>query len=275
MGGLFKKKQEPINQKPVPASPEGQPGSKPAEGGATPPAGAIDLGPMRKSGVQLLAPKNPLLNIKGIDISHYQPKVNWDNVVKEGFQFVFAKASDGVGTKAAHFDLHRTNAEKKGLPFGAYHFMRFGGLSAKEEASNFMKASGAQRTGDLPWVVDVEWDKKNARYDEETMDDAAADEAYELACRVRDLTKRQIIIYTSYPFFKGFKSPERFFEFLLWCPAYAKGIAGPKVPLPWSDWAFWQFTDKYVNARSITGDQNLDGNWFNGTMEQLNLLRKQ
>lgn len=237
------------------------------------PVSPLDLGPMRKTGGPLLAPK-PLQAIKGMDISHWQPNVNWVNVVKEGFEFVFAKASDGNGTKAGSFDLHRKNAEIAGLPFGAYHFMRFGGLSAKQEAENFLKFSGPQRTGDLPWVVDVEWDGSTRYGDGRTMDDAAANEAYELACRVRDLTKNQVIIYTSHPFFRNFKNPERFFEFLLWCPAYDPRIKGPSVPLPWSNWAFWQYANKHPAAKAITGDPDLDANWFNGTRAQLDLLRK-
>jgi lysozyme len=236
------------------------------------PVNPLDLGPLRKAGGPLLAPKTSQA-IKGMDISHYQPNVNWVNVVKEGFQFVFAKASDGNGTKALHFDTHRKNAETAGLPFGAYHFMRFGGLSAKQEAENFLKFSGPQRPGDLPWVVDVEWDGSK-KYGSGHMDDAAANEAYELACRVRDLTKNRVIIYTSWPFFKGFQKPERFFEFLLWCPAYAKGISGPHVPAPWSRWAFWQYDNKHPAARAITGDPDLDANWFGGTRAQLDLLRK-
>ncbi len=239
----------------------------------TPASAPFDCGPMRSKGVHLFSPVEKF-SIKGIDISHYQPKINWNRVVEEKFEFVFAKASDGLGTKAAHFDEHRKNAERMGLPFGAYHFMRFGGLSAKDECASFMKHSGPRRTGDLPHVVDVEWDRKNPRYDKESMDDDAADEAYELACRTRDATGGPVIIYTSWPFFRGFKNPERFFEFLLWCPAYAKGLPGPDVPLPWSRWAFWQYTDQYHSARSITGDDNLDANLFNGTRLELEALRK-
>lgn len=258
----------------MPASPPpAKPNSPSPDSPPSLPPSPIDLGPMRKTGGQLFAPMGAN-RVKGMDVSHYQSKVNWANVVREGFEFVFAKASDGVGTKALHFDTHRKNAETVGMPFGAYHFMRFGGLTAKEEAEHFLKFSGPQRVGDLPHVVDVEWDKRNPKYDTETMDDAAANEAYELCCRVRDMTKNQVIVYTSWPFFKNFNNPERFFEFLLWCPAYAEGLKGPHVPLPWSTWAFWQYTDKYPAARSITGDQNLDGNWFNGTRAQLDLLRK-
>lgn len=231
----------------------------------------INLGPIRKTGGPLLVPKKPHA-VKGFDISHYQPRVNWENVVREGFRFGFAKASDGTGTKDVMFDNHRRAAAAKGIPLGPYHYVRFGGTDGKAEADLFLKYTGPARAGELPHVIDVEWDKKNPRYDEESMDEDAANEAFEIASRVRDATKTNVIIYTSYPFFRNFKKPERFFDFLLWCPAYAEGLAGPKVPLPWSGWAFWQYTDKYEAAKSITGDNKMDANWFNGTNDELKLL---
>lgn len=240
-----------------------------------PPAPAPSLilcGPMRTRGepLKVLPVSSP---VPGIDVSHWQPNMNWDVVAKAGFQFVFAKASDGVGTKAAHYDSHRAEATKRGLLFGSYHFVRFGGLSAEDEAARFLAHTGGRRPGELPSVIDVEWDKTNAHYtDGKTMDEAAAAEALEILERVEEVEKVTPIIYTSYPFFCGFKNPERFFRFLPWLPAYR--VDGPKVPLPWSSWAFWQWTDKHPLARQVTGDPNLDANYFNGSIEQLRRLAK-
>lgn len=274
LGSLF--------SKPVPSG--GVADSKPANDGSTPSPGAtpavppapvsvIDGGPVRKVGSPLLS--LPVKGaVPGLDISHYQPKVNWDEVKRAGFKFCFAKASDGLGTKDSMFDTHRKNAKANGLIFGAYHFMRFGGINAHDEAALFLKNSGGVLEGELPLTLDIEWDMKNIRYASgKTMDDAAAAEALEILERLESAIKMTPIVYTSYPFFNGFKNPERFARFLPWCPAYGR-VAGPKVPLPWSKFVFWQHTETHPTAKLITGDANLDGDLFNGTYAQLQALTK-
>jgi len=256
------------------------------------PTGPINAGPMRLTGEPLLSPfvsigdplKPTTAAVAGIDISFYQPRVNWAEVVKAGFQFCIAKASDGVGTKDSMFETHRKNATEKGIIFGAYHFMRFGGLDAKTEAANFLKFTGGVRKGELPLTLDIEWDKKNPKYTSgKTMDEAAAQEALEILERLEDATQMTPFVYTSYPFFRGFKNPERFFRFLPWNPAYYRDgsnghkvnrITGPRTPLPWSRTAIWQWTDEHPAARAIVGDFRLDGDYFSGTLEQLRSLTK-
>lgn len=233
----------------------------------------LSWGPSRASGPAVRVLPGPE-KVLGFDISHYQPKVNWAELVKSGGKFLFAKATDGLGSKDSMFDTHRANAAKNGFIFGAYHFMRFEGkLSPKQEAELFLKATGGVRVGELPLVLDVEWDKRNSKYDDENMDEAAATEALEILERIEDAIKLTPIIYTSAPFFNGFGRPERFFRFHPWLPAYK--TTGPKVPLPWSKWAFWQFTDQHALARAVTGDPHLDGNYFNGSLEELQTLTRQ
>lgn len=250
---------EPTVPKPEPVTPK-------------PPVHKLDFGPVRTSGSPIKVPS--VLNaVKGLDISHYQPKVNWAKVMELGTKFIFAKASDGLGSKDSLFETHRKNATDRGLIFGAYHFMRFGGINAKDEASLYLKNTGGVRIGELPLTLDVEWDTKNQKYTHgRTMDEAAAAEALEILERIEEATKITPIIYTSYPFFVGFSKPERFFRFIPWLPAYK--VDAPKVPLPWSKWAFWQFTETHPSAREVTGDPNLDGDLFNGTIEQLDSLRR-
>lgn len=241
-----------------------------------PPAvhGPVSMGPMRTSGGPLLVPKKPEA-IKGIDVSHYQPRVNWVRVKDAGFEFCFAKCTDGL-SQAAHYGEHRFNATESGLLFGSYHFFRFA-LDPLEQARNFAKTMGRVYTGELPPVLDIEWDNSPSskhRYGTGlTMDDNAASRASVCLQEIESLLGVTPIIYTSHPFFRNFKNPERFFRHLLWCPAYAKGLSGPSVPVPWSNWAFWQYTDKHELAKEVTGDPHLDANWFNGTRAQLELLR--
>lgn len=224
----------------------------------------------RTSGGPKLAPAGAQ-TVAGIDVSHYEPKVGWDQVVASGQRFVFAKATDGAGSKDAVFDTHRANAHKHDLLFGSYHFMRPGhGLTPKDEAELFLKHTGGVRIGELPLVLDIEWDKTSAKYGEGNhMDELAALEALDTLQRLEDATKITPIIYTSYPFFNGFSKPERFFRFGLWVPAYR--VSAPKVPMPWSTWQFWQFSDRL----SVAGVGNVDANLFSGPIEKLRAMARQ
>lgn len=230
-------------------------------------------GPARTKGEHILMP-TPDSRLLGFDFSHWQPRINWPRLLLEKPQFLFLKASDGDGKKDAMFDAHRAAATKALLPLGAYHFARFGGLSAKDEAALFLKYTGGVFSGELPLVVDIEWDKTNPKYGEgQTLDDAGAQEVFEIALRLEEATKITPIVYCSWPFFKNFRNPERFFRFHPWLPAYGV-TGGPGIPLPWSRWAFWQWTNKHGLARAITGDPDLDANYFNGTKDELQALRK-
>lgn len=259
---------KPVEVKPPPVN-------KPEEKEIKVPIGTPPLyrwGPMRTQGAPLLCVPTPGA-IQGIDVSHYQPRVNWAKVKDKGFKFCFAKAGDGnSATATPMLKEHRFNAHAHGLLFGAYFFYRFG-KGAKDQAKTFLMITGGVGVGELPLVGDFEWNKNTKYAEGHTMDDAAANEALEFLERIEELSKITPIIYTSYPFFRGFKNPERFYRFHPWCPAYG-GVPGPKVPLPWSRFAFWQYADQPPFAREITGDPHLDLNYFNGSYEDLKAMVK-
>jgi lysozyme len=64
----------------------------------------------------------PTGGVRGIDVSHYQGRIDWDRVAAAGFRFVFAKATEGVRYVDPTYLRNKTDAEREGLVFGAYHF---------------------------------------------------------------------------------------------------------------------------------------------------------
>jgi lysozyme len=240
-----------------------------------PPSGEkpVEIGSPRTKGVPIKVYPGPN-TVMGIDVSHYQPRVRWDLVAARGYKFCFAKAGDGKSpNKTEMYDSHRLSAKESGLLFGSYFFMRFG-KDPVAQAENFLKITGGVKVGELPLVLDIEWDKTNPKYSEgKTMDEAAASDALTILDALERETGITPIIYTSWPFFCGFEAPERFFRYPLWCPAYA--VDAPKVPLPWRSWTFWQQADQPDFAREVTGDPHLDINAFNGSLEELKgMVRK-
>ena len=61
---------------------------------------------------------------KGIDVSHWQPVVDWQVVKDGGISWAWAKCSEGSGYTDTMFWQHCQGAYDVDIPFGAYHFFR-------------------------------------------------------------------------------------------------------------------------------------------------------
>ena len=101
-------------------------------------------------------------NAKGIDVSHWQGKIQWPRVAAAGYTFAFGKATESTTYTDPTYATNRTGAESAGLTFGAYHFGRPGGsgdagiiANAIAQADYFLDVAQPQ-AGELPPVLDLE-----------------------------------------------------------------------------------------------------------------------
>jgi GH25 family lysozyme M1 (1,4-beta-N-acetylmuramidase) len=76
---------------------------------------------------------------RGIDVSVYQGVQDWAARKAEGVVFAFAKASEGIHTRDAHFTEHITGIIAAGLVPGAYHFA-WVNQDVAAEAANYIAA---------------------------------------------------------------------------------------------------------------------------------------
>lgn len=91
----------------------------------------------------------------GIDVSHYQGRINWDDVAKDmKVTYVYLKATEGTGNVDDTYRYNFSECKRVGLKVGSYHFFR-PQLSAKSQFDNFMSRVETHRQDLLP-VVDVE-----------------------------------------------------------------------------------------------------------------------
>ena len=207
---------------------------------------------------------------RGIDVSKWQAGIDYKAVVANGFRFVFAKASDGLSGKDGSFQEHRKNAKAAGLLFGSYHFFRFD-VDPILQANNYLGAIGNVQSGELPPVLDLEWDRYSQNYtDGKTMDESAAQNALKWLERIEAETGMVPIIYTNYYFFQGFKNPERFAKYTPWIPAYNTTADKVKIPPPWKSLVFWQYSEKLT----MGGVDAVDGDIYFGTFTELKALCK-
>src|SRR6478752_6482672 len=95
------------------------------------------------------------VTVPGIDVSEYQPNVDFDAVRASGRRFAFLRVSDGVRHPDDAFARHWPAAKKAGLLRGAYQYFR-AGQDARAQADLLVAAVGRLGPGDLPAVLDIE-----------------------------------------------------------------------------------------------------------------------
>lgn len=98
-------------------------------------------------------------SIHGIDISHHQGKINWEQLQKaqidgETVSFVFIKATEGKNLLDENFNDNFYQAREYGFIRGAYHYFK-PDIPAKEQAEYFLRQVHLEE-GDLPPVLDIE-----------------------------------------------------------------------------------------------------------------------
>jgi lysozyme len=193
--------------------------------------------------------------VQGIDLSHYQAKINWSSVANEGISFAFVKATEGRQHLDKKYCENWQEMKRVGIKRGAYHYFR-PRIPAKEQARNFMNVVDMQY-GDLPPVIDVEEDEGMSR--EEVIAGVKTwVEQIEIEYSIRP------IIYTSYKFYNKFIAGE-FDKYPIWIAMY--GDTPPRLGKV--QWSFWQ----YGNRGTLNGIEGyVDLNVFKGTKEDLEKL---
>lgn len=193
----------------------------------------------------------------GIDISHYQGEIDWEEVQTSHhpIRFVFVRATMGSNGLDKRFNRNWINVKAYNYIRGAYHYYR-PNENSTEQFENF-KAVVQLEKGDLFPVLDVEKESKFGRDNlrEGVLNWLRLAEA-EYGCKP--------IIYTGLKFYqhvlKGYVD-----DYPLWIAAYSGKHRVKDV-----DWSFHQFTDA-VRVNGI--ESTVDGNDFNGSLSELENYR--
>ncbi|KRM21001.1 GH25 family lysozyme [Latilactobacillus graminis] len=89
--------------------------------------------------------------ILGMQLSQTDGYQDFNDLKKEGLQFVYLKATEGASYKDDNFDTNYSRANGSGLSVGIFHFFSFDS-SPKRQADQLFKAVG-QQTGKLPIMI--------------------------------------------------------------------------------------------------------------------------
>lgn len=199
--------------------------------------------------------------IHGIDISHYQGDIDWDdlsNAMIEGcpLRFVMIKSTEGSTRLDSKFKENFRQAREYGYIRGAYHFWS-NKSSARDQAYHFLNKVRLE-DGDLPPVLDVEHKPKDR-----SVEDFQRDVLTWLHI-VEDKYHVKPIIYTYYKFKDQYLSAPVFNDYPYWIAHYYVDKVEYKGP-----WKFWQHTD----AGKLPGIKGyVDFNIYNGSFYDMKKL---
>lgn len=199
--------------------------------------------------------------IHGIDISHYQGKIDWEqlkNAMIKGcpVRFVIIKSTEGSSRLDENFRENFNQARDFGFIRGVYHFWS-NKSTAREQAYYFLDQVHLT-DGDLPPVLDIE--HKPA---DKSVEDFQRDVLTWLHI-VEDKYHVKPIIYTYYKFKEQYLSAPVFDDYPYWIAHYYVD----KVQYE-GKWKFWQHTD----VGKLPGIKGyVDFNIYNGSYYELKQL---
>ena len=194
----------------------------------------------------------------GIDVSHYQKSIDWLQVKDSHhpIKFVIVRSTMGIDGKDTRFATNWNKTKEMGFIRGAYHYYR----PDEDPVAQFNNFASRVhlKEGDLPPILDIE-DEGNLSKDD-------------LNNRLKiwlDLAENHYgikpVIYAPQRYFRSFL-PRWNKDYHHWIPDYYKYS---KAKLLFRYWAFHQFSERF----EVEGiNENVDGNHFNGTLEDLKAL---
>ena len=195
--------------------------------------------------------------VRGLDLSHYQGTVDWNQVFQAGYSFAFIKATDGITYTDPMFQTNWNEASAAGLLRGAYHFFEPAD-DAQQQAENFLNAVSLG-AGDLPPVLDVESTSTSSQVSTSAIIDGVA----AWLQMVEEAAGLAPILYTNSGFWNRLDT-QQFGSYPLWIADY--GVSSPTLPTGWTSWTFWQ----YSQSGQIPGIQtSVDLDLFQGSLQQL------
>jgi lysozyme len=179
--------------------------------------------------------------VRGIDVSHYQGRIDWTAVEGEGIAFAFVKASEGATFVDPAFARNWTALGGTRIARGAYHRFR-PRVDAVAQARHFL-AVAPVTDGGLPPVLDVE--------SVEGVSDARLVSGVRAwLAEVERATGRRPIVYTK-PRFRREHLGRALDDYPLWTAEY--GVDAPSI----DRWALWQHSE-HGRIAGIAKEVDLD-----------------
>lgn len=181
--------------------------------------------------------------VRGIDVSHHQGVIDWQQVAADDVSFAIIKATEGGDHVDEEFLSNYLVARSLGLAVGAYHFFTLC-RPAAEQAENFIRTVPKDKP-QLPPVVDIEFSGNCA---ERPTPEAFAAELKVFTDAVEAAFGQPVMIYAIGEALETYGSvlPAR--------PQWVRSLAWHPGN---DDWTVWQYHNM-GRVAGIDGDVDLD-----------------
>lgn len=216
--------------------------------------------------------------VHGVDVSIYEPRVDWHALRSQGFKFALIRATSGIGYVDSKFASHWNGARDAGLLRGAYHYL-IAGQDARRQADLFIATVGSDM-GELPPIVDLE-----DAYNENVPANTIIATCKKVLDFIEQAFGRRPMVYSRKTyldahFTQNGKAPAWAKDYDIWVAQYPwtfnaatmPNVNMPQHPPGWKDWKFWQYSETAI-IEGVTDENNLptriDLNWFRGTEAEL------
>ncbi len=191
----------------------------------------------------------------------------WEEVRTKYF-FCYAKSSEGSSWNDPKFKEHIKKLEYHQILRGGYHFFRMLNDDVNGQIRNFLDSGlNYRQKGVLPPVLDLEpttreWNNISVLIENRV---AIAKRLKKWLVEVEHKTGKRPIIYTSKEIWENIlQAPAGFGHYPLWLANYSP-VTKPTVPMGWTNYTIWQFTEEGV----IGGKSGFDINRVNLPLPEL------
>ena len=168
---------------------------------------------------------------QGVDISHFQGKVNFALLKQNNIHFVYLKATDGMTYLDPSYHQHVKSLGQEYLPNGAYHFFEPNDDPIKQAEFFISQVKASNHT--LPPMLDVEISKGMPA-------DKIKSAVQQWLKHVESNLGCSPIIYSYGDYWSDLLGPE-FNNYLFWLADYA---AKESIPQGLKNLHIWQYSEK-------------------------------
>jgi lysozyme len=221
--------------------------------------------------------------VKGVDVSGWNPAVDWVKLRSQDIRFAIMKSTEGTDYFSKYFDQQWAGAKAAGILRGSYHFLR-AAIDGVQQADFFLSKVNIQ-DGDLPPVLDLEGGNNKGATNAQFITNAQ-----KWLERVEAKTGRRPIVYSTASFLqtsltRNGQPPAWAKNYKTWVAQYfnshsADTGAQPIQPAGWGEWIIWQYSGDKLTLDGIYQDEarttlmHVDLNAYRYSIEELYKLAK-
>ena len=174
--------------------------------------------------------------VRGIDLSHHNEKVNWNIVRERNISFAYLKVTEGSSLCDREYRQNYRRAKANNIHVGTYHFFSFR-TPGNEQAKHFIEEAVCKK-GDMVPAIDVEHSPGNKYSSKKEVRSKVVEELKVFEQKIRNHYGCYPLIYTNKECYELYIK-DNFSKNPIWI-CDLKDEPDRKI----DNWVIWQFSHK-------------------------------